>query len=279
MWWKAFEVAVVTGLWTLVFYQLPMLIMAVTKKESKFLTWVILVSRGLNDAASYAVVIPAVLTGWVLGDIRTGLYVGGTVQLMFIGVFIVGASIPPNPYLAAILSTALVILTKASPGEAIALVIPISVATQLLTDAFMALNTFFVHWGDRMAARGDTMGIDLLAILDGTGWMFLNVIPAFLGIGAGVTLAAKLLTIVPQWLATGLEYTSGVLPALGFGMLLLIIASTEFWPFFFLGFLAAEYLKINAVSGAVLGIAIALIYVRLKPEFNKTAVKKEEVSQ
>jgi PTS system mannose-specific IIC component len=59
-------------------------------------------------------------------------------------------------------------------------------------------------------------------------------------------------------------------------MLLLMIASSEFWPFFFLGFLAAVYLKINAVSGVVLGIAIALIYVRLKPEFNKMAVKKEE---
>lgn len=276
MWMKAFLVALVTGLWQLVLYQLPMLIMALTKRESKVLTWVVLISRGLSDSANYAVVIPAVLTGWVLGDIRTGLFVGGTIQLMFIGVFIVGASIPPNPYLAAILSTAIVILTKASPGEAIALVVPISVATQLLTNAFMTLNVFLTHWGDRMASRGDAQGIDLLNILDGTGWMFLNTIPAFLGIGAGVGLAAKLLSVIPEWLSNGLAYTSGVLPALGFGMLLLMIASSEFWPFFFLGFLAAVYLKINAVSGVVLGIAIALIYVRLKPELNKMAVKKEE---
>jgi mannose/fructose/N-acetylgalactosamine-specific phosphotransferase system component IIC len=276
MWWKAFLVAVVTGLWQLVLYQLPMLIMALSKKESKFLTWVIMIARGLSDSASYAVVIPAVLTGWVLGDVMTGLYVGGTVQLMFIGVFIVGASIPPNPFLAAILSTAIVILTKATPGEAIALVVPISVATQLLTDAFMTLNVFLVHWGDRMAARGDTRGIDVLNIVNGTGWMFVNAIPAFLGIGIGVDLAAKLLTVIPQWLASGLEYTSGVLPALGFGMLLLIIASSEFWPFFFLGFLAAEFMKVNAVSGAVLGVIIAFIYVKLKPDLNKMPVKKEE---
>jgi mannose/fructose/N-acetylgalactosamine-specific phosphotransferase system component IIC len=234
-----------------------------------------MIARGLNDSASYAVVIPATLTGWVLGDIRTGLYVGGTVQLMFIGVFIVGASVPPNPFLASILSTAVVILTKASAGEAIALVVPVSVATQLLTDAFMSLNVFLVHWADRMADRGDTRGLDLLNIIDGTGWMFLNVIPAFLGIGVGVDAAAKLLTIVPQWLATGLEYTSGVLPALGFGMLLLLIASSEYWPFFFLGFLAAEFMKVNAVSGAVLGIVLALIYVRLKPELHNYGDKKD----
>lgn len=277
MWMKAFLVALVTGLWQLVLYQLPMLIMALTKKESKFLTWVVLIARGLSDSASYAVVIPAVMTGLVLGDIRTGLFVGGTIQLMFIGVFIVGASIPPNPYLAAILSTAIVILTKASPGEAIALVVPISVATQLLTNGFMTLNVFFTHWGDRLAAKGDTQGIDLLNILDGTGWMFLNTIPTFLGIGAGVGLAAKLLSVIPEWLSNGLAYTSGVLPALGFGMLLLMIASSEFWPFFFLGFLAAVYLKINAVAGVILGISLALIYIRLKPEFNKKVVKEESL--
>jgi len=37
---------------------------------------------------------------------------------------------------------------------------------------------------------------------------------------------------MPQWLDSGLQYTSGVLPALGFGMLLLMIGSAEFWPFF-----------------------------------------------
>jgi mannose/fructose/N-acetylgalactosamine-specific phosphotransferase system component IIC len=275
MWWKAFEIAVLTGGWTLVIFNLPMVIMALSKKDSKFWTWVIMLGRGLNDAASYAYIIPAVLTGWVLGDVRTGLYVGGTIQLMFVGVFIVGASIPPNPYLAAILSTAIAILTKASPGAAIAIVVPISVATQLLTDGFMTLNVFFVHWGDRMAARGDLVGIDLLNILDSTGWTFLNIIPAFFGIGLGVDAAAKLLNLMPQWLDNGLEYTSGVLPALGFGMLLLLIASAEFWPFFFIGFLAAEFLKVNAVSGALLGLMIALIYVRLKPAQNKPTAVKE----
>jgi mannose/fructose/N-acetylgalactosamine-specific phosphotransferase system component IIC len=276
MWMKAFEIAVLTGGWTLLLFNLPMVIMALSKKDSKFWTWVIMICRGLNDAASYAYIIPAVLTGWALGDVRTGLYVGGTIQLMFIGVFIVGASIPPNPYLAAILATAIAILTKASPGAAIAIVVPVSVATQLLTDGFMTLNVFLVHWGDRMAAQGDTLGIDLLNIFDSTGWMFLNVIPAFFGIGLGVDAAAKLLTLMPQWLDSGLQYTSGVLPALGFGMLLLMIGSAEFWPFFFIGFLAAEFMKINAVSGAVLGVMIALVYIRLKPDLNKLTTKKEE---
>lgn len=264
MWKEAFLVSIVAGGWTLLLKNIPEIIVILTKKESKFAAWWITIMRGLADAAYYAYIIPAALTGLVLGDLKTGLYVGGTVQLMFLGVFIVGASIPPNPYLAAILSTALIILTKANIGEALALVVPLSIATQLLTLAFMSLNVFLVHWADRLADKGNTVGLDLLNTLDNAGWTLLNVIPAFLGVGLGVGAAGKLLAIIPDWLSNGLGATGGILPALGFGMLLLIIASAEVWPFFFLGFLAAVYLKINAVAGAVLGICVALIYVRLK---------------
>jgi mannose/fructose/N-acetylgalactosamine-specific phosphotransferase system component IIC len=264
MWKEAFLVSIIAGGWILLLKNIPEVIVILSKKESKFAAWWITIMRGFADAANYAYIIPAALTGWVLGDLKTGLYVGGTVQLMFLGVFIVGASIPPNPYLAAILSTALVILTKANIGEALALVVPLSIASQLLTLAFMSLNVFIVHWADRLAEKENTIGLDLLNTINGTGWTLLNVIPTFLGIGLGVGAASKLLSIIPDWLSNGLGATGGILPALGFGMLLLIIASAEVWPFFFIGFLAAVYLKINALAGAILGISLAFIYVRLK---------------
>jgi len=91
-----------------------------------------------------------------------------------------------------------------------------------------------------------------------------NVIPAFLGVGLGIDAAAKLLNIIPGWLSDGLGYAGGVLPALGIAMLLLIIASKEVWPFFFLGFIAAVYLNLNAVAGAILGVVIAIVFVQLK---------------
>jgi len=90
------------------------------------------------------------------------------------------------------------------------------------------------------------------------------VIPAFLGVGLGIDAAAKLLDIIPAWLSDGLGYAGGVLPALGIAMLLLIIASNEVWPFFFLGFIAAVYMNLNAVAGAILGVVIAIIYIQLK---------------
>ena len=266
MWKEACIVGLIAGGWTLFLKTIPEVIVIHSKKESKFAAWWITIMRGFADSATYAYIIPAALTGLALGDLKTGLYVGGTIQLMFLGVFIVGASIPPSPFLASILATALIILTDANIGEALALVVPISIASQLLTVAFMSLNVFLVHWADKMAEKGDSVGIDLLNSIDGTGWHLVNMIPAFLGVGLGVDAAAKLLSIIPDWLSTGLGATGGIFPALGFGMLLLIIASNEVWPFFFIGFLAAAYMNINAVAGAIMGICFALIYVRLKTD-------------
>lgn len=274
MWKQAFIVSMIAGGWKLFLKTIPEVIVILSKKESKFAAWWITIMRGISDSANYAYIIPAALTGWVLGDLKTGLLVGGTVQLMFLGVFIVGASIPPNPFLASILSTALIILTDANIGEALALVVPLSIAAQLLTLAFMSLNVFLVHWADNLAEKGNTVGLDLLNTLNGTGWTLTSAIPAFLGVGLGVEAAAKLLSVVPGWLSAGLGATGGILPALGFGMLLLIIASAEVWPFFFLGFLAAVYMEINALAGAVLGVCLALIYVRLKPLTSNKSVTK-----
>lgn len=274
MWREAFIVSMIAGGWNIILKTIPEIIVILSQKESKFAAWWITIMRGLADAANYAYIIPAALTGWALGDLKMGLYVGGTIQLMFLGVFIVGASIPPNPYLAAILSTALIILTGANVGEAIALVVPLSIASQLLTLGFMSINVFLVHWADRLAEKENIVALDLLNTIDNMGWTLLNVIPAFLGIGLGIEPAAQLISIIPEWLSNGLGATAGILPALGFGMLLLLIASAEVWPFFFIGFLAATYMEINAVAGAILGVCLAFIYVTVKSTNSKQKFSK-----
>lgn len=274
MWREAFIVALVTGGWTF-FTEVPIQIATIlSKKESKFGAWVIMILKGISDTGYYSPVFGAALTGLLLGDLQTGLLVGGTVQLMFIGVFIVGASVPPNPKLAAILTTAFSILTGASVGETLALVIPVSIVSQLLSLALLSVNVIFLHWADKMAEEGNTKGLDLLNTLNGMGWNIVDAIPAFLAVGLGVDFVATFLDKFPGWLAGGLGYAGGVLPALGVGMLLLIIASADIWPFFFLGFIAAVYMELNAVSGAILGLVIALIYVSVKPSSTAKATGK-----
>ncbi|HHY35099.1 MAG TPA: hypothetical protein GX510_05630 [Firmicutes bacterium] len=261
---QALLVALVAGAWEWITVLPAMIAAVLRKKDSTFNSWLIAFFKSIDSAAFYSPVVTAFLTGLVLGDVKTGLLVGSTVQLMFIGVFIVGASIPPNPRLASILATALCILTGASTGEALTIVVPVSVLSQLLTTLFMTLNVFFLHWADKMAEEGKIVNIDLLNTLNGIGWQAVEVIPAFLGVYFGVDLTKSLIATIPEVVSKGLGLSAGLLPALGFGMLLVIIANRRVWPFFFVGFLLATYVKMNAIAVAMLGVCLALIYDHLR---------------
>jgi uncharacterized protein with PQ loop repeat len=72
MWREAFLVATVAGGWALVLYYLPQIITVLSQKESKAMTWWLLLMRGVNDAFSYAVVIPAALTDGSLVILKQG---------------------------------------------------------------------------------------------------------------------------------------------------------------------------------------------------------------
>ncbi len=261
---EALLVALVSGAWAWLTMLPAMVIPVLRKKDSVFNSWLIAFFRSIDSAAYYSPVVTAFLTGLVLGDVKTGLVVGSTVQLMFIGVFIVGASIPPNPRLASILATALCILTGASTAEALAIVVPVSVVSQLLTTLFMTINVFFLHWADKLAEQGKIVQIDLLNTVNTIGWQAVEAIPAFLGVYFGVDLAKALIDKIPEFISQGLGIAAGLLPALGFGMLLVMIAEKKVWPFFFMGFLLATYVKMNAIAVAILGVCIALVCDYLK---------------
>jgi mannose/fructose/N-acetylgalactosamine-specific phosphotransferase system component IIC len=114
-----------------------------------------------------------------------------------------------------------------------------------------------------MAENGNALGIDILNTLNTFGWAIGGVICSFLGIYFGVELVQKIVDSIPGFVSAGLGSAAGMLPALGFGMLLMIIASKKTWSFFFIGFLVATYTNMNAVGIAILGASIALLYDQL----------------
>ncbi len=60
----------------------------------------------------------------------------------------------------------------------------------------------------------------------------------------------------------GLSAASGMLPALGFAMLVKMIISKELAPYFFIGFLIASYLQIPVLGIAcIIAILIALLVI------------------
>lgn len=130
---------------------------------------------------------------------------------------------------------------------------------------------------DRMAENADTRGIErvnYLALLALGTFYFLC---AFLPIYFGAEHAKTIIDVLPQRLIDGLGVAGGIMPAIGFAVLLKIMMKNVYIPYFILGFVAAAWLKLPVLAIAAAALAMALIdLLRKSPEPTQPAAQKEE---
>lgn len=73
-----------------------------------------------------------------------------------------------------------------------------------------------------------------------------------------------LVEMLPAWLTHGFEIAGGILPAVGFAMLLKVMLKLEYVPFLLIGFVIACFLDFsNLLPIAVVGVALALFIYNL----------------
>ena len=98
------------------------------------------------------------LVGLVLGDLQTGLAVGASLELLFMGSVSIGAYVPPNETIG-VLACAFAIQLGQGTETAIALAMPIAVLSLTIGNITSALFTVFVDMADRFALKGNLKGI------------------------------------------------------------------------------------------------------------------------
>ena len=79
----------------------------------------------------YQPIVTGAVIGLILGDLNTGLLVGGTYQLMTIGNMPIGGAQPPNAVIGGIMAAILAIATGLEPNAAVGLAIPFALLGQL----------------------------------------------------------------------------------------------------------------------------------------------------
>lgn len=209
---------------------------------------------------SRPIVVGAIM-GLLLGDLQTGLLIGGTIELFYLGVIPVGAAIPPDPTTATAIATSLAILSGMDPKAAPTLAIPVAMAAQTLQMLIWTINIGLTHRADKFAQEGDIKGIERLQYLGSFLFFLQGFIPAFVAILFGVDAVKAVLAVIPPWLMDGLRIAGGMLPAMGFAMLFTMISSRKLAPYFYIGFALAAFLKVNLVAIAILGAAAAFLHV------------------
>lgn len=206
-------------------------------------------------------IVMGTLTGIVLGDIPTGVSLGATLELAFMGAFSIGASIPPEMISGTVLGTAFTITTGAGPETALTVGLPVASLVLIAKNIGMVfILPPFVHKADDYAKQGNMRGVALMHFLGGFFGVNL-IIGLCVGCGfyAGGSAVEALLNMIPDWVNNGLQITMGLLPAIGFGLLLKMIMNKELACFFLLGFALSVYLGIPTTGIAIFGAIIAIV--------------------
>ncbi|MCF0148748.1 MAG: PTS sugar transporter subunit IIC [Clostridium sp.] len=215
----------------------------------------------------YQPIVTGAVVGAILGDLQTGLIVGGTYQLMTIGNMPVGGAQPPNAVIGGIMAVVFAISSKLDPAAAVGLAFPFAVLGQYCVTLLFTIMSPLMSKADKYAEKGDTKGIETLnyGAMAALGLFFTIVVVIGLigGSAAGETITA--LSEKYAWVMAGLSAAGGMMRYVGFAILLRIMLSNDLWGIYFAGFgLATIIGKIEGLSGSALliiafiGIAISL---------------------
>lgn len=208
-------------------------------------------------------VFAGLISGLIMGDIKTGLIIGGSMQLTILGVGTFGGASRIDANSGTILAVAFSSALGMSPQQAIAtLAVPVA-SLMIQTDILARFaNTFFAHRVDAKIEQMDYKGIERNFLLGMVPWSLSRMIPVFLALAFGGKLVKAVVNYLNtdlKWLGDGLTVAGAVLPAVGFAILLRYLPVRKHLPHFIIGFvLAAIFVTIfdgiSGLSGAVSGL-------------------------
>jgi len=192
----------------------------------------------------YQPIVMGAVVGAILGDVTTGLVVGGTYQLMTIGNMPVGGAQPPNAVIGGIMATILAVTLGLTPTAAVATAIPFSLLGQYAVTLLFTVMSPVMAYADAAAAEanpGKIVRLNYLAM--GALGLFFAIIVTLFFVG-GAAFGQRVVDAIPDWLMTGLSAAGGMMRYVGFAILLKVMVSRDMWGFYFMGFALA-----NIVAG------------------------------
>ena len=217
----------------------------------------------LDSAQTHRPLVACTLVGLVLGDLPTGIILGGTLEMLALGWMNVGAAMAPDAALASVISAVLVIVGKQSIGAGIAVSVPIAAAGQVLTIFVRTITVFFQHLADKYAESGNTRGIEICHFTGLSLQAIRVAIPAaIVGLLAGTDAVNAMLAAIPEVITRGLQVAGGFIVVVGYAMVINMMNSKSLMPFFFIGFLLAAFTDFNLLGFGAVGLIAAIFHIK-----------------
>lgn len=213
----------------------------------------------------YRPLIGGFLTGLILGDPLTGVIVGATINLMYIGFISAGGALPGDMCLAGILGSALAITGGLDTEAALAIAVPIGLIGTLLWFGRLTLDSAFAHLADKFVEDGRPDKVWIADVLLPQLMLFcMTAIPCFLAAYFGASYIEGAINALGGTVLGIMIVIGGMMPALGIGLTLVYIFKGEARIFFFIGFLLAVYFGLSMIAVGFLALCCAAVYTQLK---------------
>lgn len=227
-------------------------------------------SRWLGGGATltlrFSPLMTGLIVGIIMGDVGQAMIVTAALQLIYMGVFSPGGSMPSEPSIAAAIAVPVALLGNLQPEAAIAVAVPVGLLGSYLYQFRFFINTFLGKYTDKAVEDLNDGAIKRSIILLPTIASFALFVPlVFIALYFGAPMIADVINALEgTFIIHILEVVGGGLAAIGIATTVYVIGRKDYLVFFFLAYFMSVSLKslnITMVTYAVFGLLIALIFI------------------
>lgn len=204
------------------------------------------------------VVLNGLVTGLIMGDVATGFYLGGTYELMNIGLNPLGGSTVPNYNMGVVVGVAFGAVSGVETGMAVGIVVA-TLASTLDVLAKMS-GSWFLHKVQKLLKEDNPESAKK--------WIWLGVWPKILLTATlpliilfvfGSPIVEAINSVIPVWLLKGFKNAGNMLPAIGFAILLRSMNLKGNLQYLVIGFTLFAFINVPILGCALIGLALAML--------------------
>lgn len=238
---------------------------------------------GATLTLRFSPLMTGLVVGIVMGDVPGAMVITAAIQLIYMGVFSPGGTMPSEPAVAAAIAVPVALLGGMNPEAAIAVAVPVGLLGAYAYQFRFFLNTFIGKLTDKAVENLNTGGITRSTIVYPTLASFLLFVPIiFVALYWGTPYIVQALDALEGTVAIhALEVIGGGLAAIGIATTVYVIGRDDYMVFFLLAYFLSVILadlNITMVTYAIIGSLIAGIFVLAKGEDGKSDGGDDDLS-
>lgn len=234
---------------------------------------------GASLTLRFSPLMTGLVVGIVMGRVADAMIVTASFQLIYMGVFSPGGSMPSEPAVAAAIAVPVALLGNLTPEASIAIAVPVGFLGSYLYQFRFFLNTFIGKKTDVAIEKMDEKAIKRSIITYPTIASFVLFVPLiFVALYFGAPVIADVVAKLEGTVFLHiLDVVGGGLAAIGIATTIYVIGRKDYLLFFLLAYFLSVILKdmnVNMLVYAILGTIISILAVG-----NKNQAKKDKEVQ